>query len=707
MKNIILSVVITFGVGTLSFAQEPSICGTSQKMQEVKASLSQQDRVLYELEQEAYEQRIQQTITDHPEWKQKSHERGIIKYTIPVVFHILHQGGPENILNEQVYSAIQHMNEGYQKSNPEWPNVVSDFLPIVADIQIEFVLAKKDPNGNCTSGITRTYSSETNSGNGPAQLTAIKAAQGNWPGDQYLNIFVCKNIGGFAGYAYYPSSWSAGYMGKGIYVLDRYVGAIGTSTPSHVTTLTHEVGHWLNLRHLWGGTNDPELASNCNEDDDVSDTPNTIGWRSCNLAGSSCNHPGIPDNVENFMEYSGCRKMFTEGQKIRMWAAIEDSTTGRKNIWSTLNLAATGVNIPAVLCQTDFTSDKQMVCPGSTISFNDQTYNAASSWNWAFPGGSPSTSTDQNPTVIYNTPGTYIVVLEASDGITSDTKTRTDYITVFPTGASLPFTEGFEDYSSLTNSPWTVNSPGGNTAFKITSTASFTGSKSIELKNFDQPSGNINQIWSYPIDLSSITSDNGATLNFRFAYRKRTAQDLEVLLVSISKDCGKSWSVRKILSDDLLGNEIAENSWTPSSKEDWITVSVEDISYSYWVDNLMVKFEFLSDGGNNLYIDDINIFSGGPEDDPLDVDQNEMIHTFHVYPNPAGKIVNVTFSTANNQKVEISLVDMMGQDIQVNTLQTQKGKNTIKINTENIDSGVYFVKLNFDGIHQTKRLIIH
>ncbi len=709
MKKLIWCIALAAGIGTSSFAQEPSYCGTYQKMNEYKASLSPQDKALYELEQEAYKQRLKETIAEHPEWLEASHERGTIQYTIPVVFHILHQGGSENISNEQVYNAMEHMNEDYQKSNPEWPNVVAQFAGIVADVEIKFVLAKKDPNGNCTNGITRTFTRETSSGNGESQMDAVKAAHGNWPGDEYLNIFVCKYIGGAAGYTKIPSGYWANTMKNGIWVLDNYVGSIGTSSSSGAHTLTHEVGHWLSLDHTWGPTNNPGLASNCNPgvDDGISDTPNTKGWTSCNLGGSTCNHPSVLDNVENYMEYSYCSKMFTEGQKAQMWAALGDAVTGRKNIVSASNLTATGVNAPSVLCKADFNSNKQRICLGSSVAFSDLSYNAATSWKWSFPGGTPATSTDQNPSVTYNTPGAYNAVLIASDGTSTDTLTRMDYITVLPSGTSIPFTEGFEDYTTLNNSPWAVHNPEANAAFKITSNASYSGNKSIVLKNYGEPSGVVDEILSSPIDLSSITSGDDITLSFRFAYRKRTGQEHERLQVLLSKDCGVTWQIRKTLSGSSLGNKISEDSWTPDSISNWETVIMSNITSQYWVDNFMLKFKFESDGGNNLYIDDINIFTGGPENDPLTVDKNEIFHSFYIFPNPTKNGAKITFSTGNGQKAEVSLVDMMGQRLQVHTLQAQKGKNTVQLNTQNIDSGIYFVNLNIDGIRVTKRLIIH
>ena len=104
----------------------------------------------------------------------------------------------------------------------------------------------------------------------------------------------------------------------GIVIQHNYTGSIGTSNAYRSRTLTHEVGHWLNLRHPWGNSNNPGLAENCDEDDLVDDTPNTMGWTSCVLEGTTC---GSLDNVQNYMDYSYCGRMFTLGQKDRMRAA--------------------------------------------------------------------------------------------------------------------------------------------------------------------------------------------------------------------------------------------------------------------------------------------------------------------------------------------------------------------------------------------------
>ena len=135
-----------------------------------------------------------------------------------------------------------------------------------------------------------------------------------WPRNKYLNVWVCAEAGGAAGYSLYPGSVNGFNDANmdGIVIQGSYTGSIGTSNNYRSRVLTHEIGHWLNLRHPWGNSNSPGEADNCNQDDNVFDTPNTKGWTTCNLEGESC---GSLDNVQNYMDYAYCGKMFTIGQK--------------------------------------------------------------------------------------------------------------------------------------------------------------------------------------------------------------------------------------------------------------------------------------------------------------------------------------------------------------------------------------------------------
>lgn len=366
-----------------------------------------------------------------------------ISYTIPVVFHVIHNGGAENISDAQILDALSILNRDYQLQNADTSIVVTPFKNLVADIEIEFKLAQVDPNGDCTSGITRTVSSVSTNANasGNDRIQAVVNEHGYWPGDEYLNIFIAADIGGAAGYTYKPNNWLGGDMENGIHVLSHYVGSIGTSSLGTSRTLTHEVGHWLNLDHLWGGSNSPAQAGNCSIDDGVADTPETMGWTSCNLNGTTCD--GNLDNVQNYMEYSYCSRMFTVGQKARMHAALNSGVGNRSNIWSSANLISTGVNNPDEFCKAEFQTSMTQVCAGTQVSFQDLSFDNPTGWTWSFPGATPSTSTDQNPVVVYDTPGTYAVSLTATDGSVTDTEAKTGYITVLPQVTNLPFLESF------------------------------------------------------------------------------------------------------------------------------------------------------------------------------------------------------------------------------------------------------------------------
>lgn len=621
LKSFYLSVLMLFFGINLSQAQsinpvtgEP-VKYCSQHTKHAELMQNPQYAQQYAIDQEILRQQEELLANSAP-------TRGTI-YKIPVVFHVLHNGGPENISREQILDALRIMNRDWRKQNADTANVVAEFRNLIADIEIEFVLATKAPNGACFAGITRTQNALTADGSdGGAQVDAIVAGNdvynGQWPGNKYMNVFICQEIGGAAGYTTKPSNWSGASMTNGIWVLADYVGSIGTSSDYTSRTLTHEAGHWLNLSHTWGDTNEPGLASNCSTDDGVADTPNTRGVTSCNLNENYC---GPRANVENYMDYSYCSKMFTEGQKTRMRAAIVSSVGGRNNLWTSANLAATGADGNLYLCDADFYSNKRNVCIGEEVSFMDASYNRATSWNWTFEGANITNSTEQNPTVIFTSPGVHTISLTASDGTITKTASKTAYIRVYSQSEPVPFFDGFENYTSLVNNTkWDVENLQNNQTFDINTATSFGGTKCVKLNNYNQASGSEDQLIGSPLDLSTITSATNATMSFKFSYRKKNTANSEKLQVSISKDCGTTWSIIKNLSGTTLGTIVNTNAWTPSSTSDWTSVHVTNISSAYWVENFMYKFTFISTGGNNLYLDNINIYPGPSSDTPVLLD---------------------------------------------------------------------------------------
>lgn len=645
-------------------------------------------------------------------------------YYIPIVFHLLHNNGNEFISDEQILDAFEILNRDYMLGNADANNVVSAFnasnpqataIPDTAHIQ--FVLATKAPDGTCFTGITHTVSAQSFSGNGTQQVNAIKQGndvyQGEWAGNRYLNIFICGDLGGAAGYTYKPSNWIGTGMDNGIWILPSYVGSIGTGNPGTSRALTHEVGHWLDLDHPWGGSNNPGLASNCNDDDAVSDTPDCIGLTSCNLNANSCSgdnsYWGFDqiDNTENYMDYSYCSKMYTPGQVQRMRNALNSSVGGRNNIKTASNLAFTGADGNTYLCKAQFSANKTTVCAGETIDFSDESYNEVNGWTWTFTGGTPSSSSSANPSITYNTPGIYEVVLQATDGTVNDTETKTAYIRVLPAAGTLPFHEGFESFSTLSNiEEWEVKDYGNNAEWELTTSAGHSGSNSAKLSNFGQSSGNIDELIAAPVDLSSVTSQTSMTLSFRYAYRKRNSGNSEVLKVYVSDDCGTSWVPRKTLLGSLLGTDISTSAWTPTAG-DWVTVHMTNVTSNYWVDNFRYKFEFESDGGNNIYLDDINIYTGSPSDDIVVglEDQSELGH-LTVYPNPTEGELSVRFDASSSQNLDLQVLDVTGKVVQTNSVNANSGANLVVLGTDTLSSGVYFLKISGPNTQNSIQFVV-
>ena len=664
----------------------------------------------------AYVQSLQndEVIRQHEALNSAS-TKGII-YKIPIVFHVLHINGAENISDAQIKDALFILNRDYRKQNADAANVHVDFQGMPSDIEVEFVLATKAPNGACFKGITRTYSSLSYQGNdGGDQVGAIKTGndvfQGEWPSNKYLNIFICGNIGGAAGYTYKPGGWQGTNMSiGGIWVLHNYVGSIGTSSLNTSRTLTHECGHWLNLDHTWGGNNNPGNASSCSTDDAVTDTPNCIGVTGCLINSNTCNSDdpywGFPmrDNVENYMDYSYCSKMFTTGQKTRMRAALTSSVAGRNNLWTTSNLAATGADGNVNLCKADFTVNKTSICVGELLQFTDGTYNAATGWSWTFQNGTPATSTAQNPQVSYDTPGIYTVTLTATDGTTTQTETKTQYIHVLPKFGYLPFLETFENYTDLSNTPnWEIVNPTDFISFQI-GTTGLSSAKSAYLNNYNSNGSQSDELISAAVDLSSITSS--ATLSFRFSYRKKATANFESLKVYLSKDCGVSWAQRKTLTGSQLSTIVVPSPWIPATPEDWTTVHMTNVTSEYWVDNFRYKFKFDGNGGNNLYLDNINIYAGSPSDNVVSgIDETQQMNGVNLYPNPADEEVTLSFSSINTQAITVAIQDVFGKTIQSHNILAQNGSNLVFLDTQKLAAGTYFVSLINGGTPVTIKFV--
>jgi PKD repeat protein len=697
MKKIIRAVCASlaiFAIAGSMVAQNPKFCHTDEM---VKRSLDANPELKKEYLAEEARLAAIDAEASKSGYAQNTREMEMPPiYIIPVVFHIIHMNGPENISDAQIHDQMRILNEDYRKLNADISAVVPAFTSITADAEIEFRLAQKDPSGNCHNGIDRIFSAETNIGDDDSKLNP-------WPRNKYLNVWVVKTISsGAAGYAYLPGTAFPTAV-DGIIILSTYIGSIGTGNLSTSRALTHEVGHFLNLRHTWGGTNSPGV--DCSGTDNVTDTPPTEGWTSCNLSGATCGSP--VDNVQNFMEYAYCSNMFTAGQKTRMRTALTATAGQRNQLWTSTNLTATGVSTPSVLCLADFQSDNttNTVCQGSSLTFTDLSWNGnPTSWSWSFPGGTPSTSTDSVPVIQYNTPGIYDVTLTVSNASGSVNATKTSYVTVNSNTASYSasiFQEGFET-GPIPSTDWLVRnqSPGGNT-WTQTSTAAATGTKSVMISNLSTYASYVDELIGPSIDMTAI-SGTSPTMTFKTAFAQRASTNVDKLQLYVSTNCGLSWTLRKSVTGAALNSGgIVTGTFVPSSAQ-WFTQTAILSGFTSQ-SNLYYMFRFTSDGGNNIYLDDINI-SGVSATGINDFESN---HGFSIYPNPIDENSVVELTLTENQRIDIKVLDVLGREI--NTIYSgdmSEGEHLFAVDQSKLSSGVYFVRVSLDGRAFTQKMIV-
>ena len=244
---------------------------------------------------------------------------GIVR--IPVVVHVVWNKEEQNISDAQIQSQIDVLSKDFRKLNPDISQVPDVWKDLTADMQIEFFLATKDPDGNPTSGITRTQTSVAAFFTDDRVKSAATGGEDPWPTDRYLNIWVCQLGGGLQAYAQFPGGPAET---DGVVITHTVFGTTGTALPpfDKGRTATHELGHWLNLFHIWG-----DDGTSCSGSDEVDDTPNQAGYNlGCpKFPHISCNNGPNGDMFMNFMDLvdDKCMVMFTQGQAARVNACLE------------------------------------------------------------------------------------------------------------------------------------------------------------------------------------------------------------------------------------------------------------------------------------------------------------------------------------------------------------------------------------------------
>lgn len=417
MKSNLLHIVLMVFIGTAAFGQSPLPRCATMEVDSINRARFPGRGTLDE-----FEESLQRKMRELAQRRTSGTIQAVV-LNIPIIVHIVHNGEPVgtgmNISQAQVQSQIQVLNEDFRKllGTPG-----HNTHPDGADIEIEFCLSPVDENGLAMAepGIHRYDGNKTSWT--VSEIEQMKSLT-IWNPNLFYNVWTVKFGGASSnllGYAQFPDQ--SGLSGlspiggpastDGVVVQYTSFGSgfpIQSPPYNRGRTMSHETGHWLGLRHIWGDGN--SCSSNT---DYVSDTPAVLNEsRGCPTSKVACDG-STPAMIQNYMDYSddACMNIFTNGQKARMQAVMAMSP--RRQTLVEANLCSP---IVADVPTANFNSDRQFVLLGGKVNFIDLSTNFPNTWSWTFEGGDPNTSSQRNPKVTYNVPGTYKVTLTATNAL--------------------------------------------------------------------------------------------------------------------------------------------------------------------------------------------------------------------------------------------------------------------------------------------------
>ncbi|WP_179213339.1 T9SS-dependent choice-of-anchor J family protein [Ekhidna lutea] len=555
-------------------------------------------------------------------------------YQIPVVVHVFHKGEPVgtgvNLSEERIKAQIDSLTADFRRTNADAMNTPPDFLPVAADVEVEFVLAKQDPAGKPTNGIVRIHGSrDVYRANSHRPLLRSESF---WPASNYLNIYVL-DLQVFIGYASFPlialdgiTNDTEDYIFDGVLIDFEYFG-VNPSAPafeSYGRTLTHEVGHYLGLRHIWGD-------GGCSIDDFVDDTPladtdNGDYTSPCTFPNPNDNEvcvSGEPEMFQNYMDYTDdvCMNLFTSGQKSRMRTVI-DNAPNRTTLISSPGLTepprfSNDLSVVDIIspdyaeCNTNITPSVMITNYGN----NDVSSYEVQLYINSDPIGPPESISNtmlplDSDTIIFPTQSVptspYSVsfeVLEVNGGNDGNPGNNSMTITVSDnTTQRLPFNENFESTISVfgefgSSSPWEqVNAP------KTAPTNQALVFKSHENTEwFDETT-----IFKTPI--LDVTGVQSGELLFSYAHANSPSAFYDGLMVKASVDCGETFAdiIFSSFGPNLATAEESDSYFSPANQLEWIDTVLSITEYKE-IDGVQFAFVGINGSGNNIYVDNIDI----------------------------------------------------------------------------------------------------
>ncbi|MDF2436075.1 MAG: hypothetical protein K0Q95_451 [Bacteroidota bacterium] len=685
-------------IGAISTAQVRR-CGSMENLERLK------------LEDPALESRMVQ-IENATQQFINTPQRGMNAIVnIPVVVHVVYNTASQNISDAQIQSQLAVLNEDFRRLNADRANTPAAFAATAADPEITFCLATKDPNGAATTGIIRKSTTVTSFSDNDGVKYSSSGGDNAWPAGSYLNIWVCNLGGGLLGYAQFPGGPAAT---DGVVMLYSAFGR-GYSTLAPYNkgrTATHEVGHWLNLRHIWG---DASCGS-----DLVSDTPTqqTSNYSCPAYPHKTCGNTSSGDEFMNYMDYTddACMNMFSQGQKSRMQALF---AAGGSRYSLTTSTACGGTITPATCNVPAGLSTSSLTASSVTLNW---TSTGASSYNVKIKPVSSTTWTTATSTT--NS--------KAFTGLTASTAYQFQVQSVCSGGTSA--------YSALGN--FTTPSASTTTSGSITvGTGTSTMIAPYGTYYMDEKSQFI--VTKAELAAAGYTSSNNSIRAMAFNVASASSQVMNGFTIKMRHTTAASYSSASYLSNTSMttvfsANKTATTGWnTHTFTTPFVYNGVDNLlieicwdNSSYTTDtkvycsvlstnNTILKQQDVAAGGictattGTLSTSRPNIrFTMGAS--AARTEQEEISaapQTFNLFPNPVTSGLTLQYSTeADESQIAVSVYNMMGALIKrEESGSVASGDHEYKMDLggyENMPNGIYMLTLTIDGKPMTKRFVL-
>ena len=706
MKRKLLSLVAILAIGISSLSAQTRNCAAHDKYQEQLSNPKYEHQM--QLIEQHTEQYVQQIQNARATGRLAADGETVI---IPVVVHVLYRTNSENISAAQIQSQIAVLNEDFSATNSDYGNIPSEFASVASgNTNIIFEMATVDPDGNPTTGITRKYDSRSSWGTNDAMKKSSQGGVDAWPTGDYLNMWVCNIGGGILGYAQFPGgdpSTDGVVMGPNYFGSSDYGSNFYLSAPyDKGRTTTHEVGHWLNLRHIWGD-------GPC-QTDYVDDTPSAVN------SNSGCpSHPSSScfsnDMFMNYMDYvnDACMYMFSAGQEDRMRATFFGTSAPRASFIADQDTTGSGGggnngggnNGGGTAC-----TDTEVI-----LSLTTDNYGSETSWDLKDDAGSTIASGSglANNTSYSDTfclaDGDYTFTIYDSygDGMCcgygSGSYSLDEGSTNHASGASFGSSEA-TDFTINGGGSGGGGTGGGGTDPAPNGYCASAGNNSsdeyinrVRIGSIDNTSGNDGGYGDYTSISTSMNAGSSQTITINPTWPGLFASYAEGYAVFIDYNRDGDF-------DDAGELAYTRAATTSSTVTGSFTVP-SNVSDGYARMRVSMKYNGIPSACESFAYGEVEdyevLLSSSARLNKLDVESSMSL-----FPNPAQGRLQLRLVSSDREPVQVNMMNLQGQVIFSKQYELTQNENLIELDLSRFAKGVYMVRVQGAAIDLTERLVI-